>query len=123
MHADMSESVIRVPRLYMARIEARQLPAELLLDGIEEFVEAPIVEHVFQPCLGAVGAVAAIDKHLTDRVGDFDRVARLQDDSGIPGEILVAGNAAEREAIIDAGRDRRAFANLHRLESDIVRIF
>ena len=45
--------------------------AELLLDQREEFLEAPGVEHVFQPRLVAVGAVAVVDEHAHDGVGDL----------------------------------------------------
>src|SRR5206468_11520156 len=52
VHADMSEPVVRMARLHMRRIEPRQLPAEFLLDRVEELLETPIVEHVFEPRLG-----------------------------------------------------------------------
>ena len=57
--------------------DARQLAAELLLDGGEKLLEAPGVEHVFQPRLVAVGAVAVLDEDAHDRVGDLRRVLRL----------------------------------------------
>ena len=83
---------------------AGELPAELLLDQREEFVEAHGVEHVFHPRLVAVGAVAVLDEDAHDGVGDLGRVRGLHDHAGVAGEILVAGDAAEREAEPDAGR-------------------
>ena len=50
---------------------ARQLAAELFFDRGEEFLDAPGVEHIFQPRLGAVGAVAVLDEDAHDRVGDL----------------------------------------------------
>ena len=52
------------------------LRAELLLDRGEELLEAPGVEHVFQPRLVAVGAVAVLDEDAHDGVGDLGRVRR-----------------------------------------------
>ena len=47
--------------------------AELLLDEREELVDAHAVEHIFQPRLVPVGAVAEIDEDAHDGVGDFGR--------------------------------------------------
>ena len=49
----------------------------------EEFFEAQGVEHVFQPRLGAVGAVAVIDEHAHHGVGDLGGLGRLDDHAGI----------------------------------------
>ena len=97
-----------------------ELAAELLLDSGEEFLEAPGVEHVFQPRLVAVGAVAVLDEDAHDGVGDRRRLVRLDDDAGVAGEIAVAGDAAEREAEPDARLDAEAVLHLDRLEADVV---
>ena len=97
--------------------------AELLLDRGEEFLEAPGVEHIFEPRLGAVGAVAVVDEDAHHGVGDLGGVVGLDDDAGIAGEILVAGDAAEHEAEPDAGLDAEAVLHLDGLEADIVGIF
>ncbi len=123
MHADMREPVIRAARLHMRGIDAGELPPEPLLDGVEESLEAPIIENVFETRLGAIGAIAAIDEDMADRVRDFHGVARLQDDSSVAGEILVAGDPAKRKAVIDTGLNRCAVADFHRLEADVVRVF
>ncbi len=75
-HADMRGAVEGRARLHGLGRRARECPAELLLDGGEELVEAPRVEHVFQPRLVAVGAVAVLDEHAHDGVGDLGRVLR-----------------------------------------------
>ena len=49
-----------------ARIE---LAAEFLFDGGEKLLKAPGVEHIFQPRLGAVGAIAVLDEYAHHRVG------------------------------------------------------
>ena len=59
------------------------------------FSKPQAVEHVFQPRLGAVGAVAVVDEHAHHGVGDLGRLGGLDDHAGIAGEILVAGDAAE----------------------------
>ena len=86
----------------------------------EEFLEAPGVEHVFQPRLVAVGAVAVLDEDAHDGVGDLGRVLRLHDHAGVAREILVAGDAAEREPEPDARLDAEAVLHLDRLEADVV---
>ncbi len=88
-----------------ARVSLR---AELLLDGDQEFLKAPGVEHVFQPRLVAVGAVAMLDEHAHDRVGDFRRVLRLDHHAGIAREVAMARDAAERKAEPDARLDAEA---------------
>ena len=107
-------------RLHGLGRRARQLPAELLLDGGEEFLEAPGIEHVFQPRLVAVGAVAVLDEHAHHGVGDFRRVLRLHDHAGVAREVAMSGDAAEREAEPDARLDAVAVDHLDRLEADVV---
>ena len=51
------------------------------------------------------------------------RLLRLQDDAGIAREIAVAGDAAERETIVDAGLDAVPVQHLDRLEGDVVGLF
>ena len=46
--------------------------------------------------------------------------AGLTIDAGVAREILVAGDAAEREAEPDAGLDAEAVLHLDRLEADVV---
>ena len=119
-HADMRGAIEGRARLHGFGRRARQLPAQLLLDGGEEFLEAPGVEHVFQPRLVAVGAVAMLDEHAHHRVGDFRRVLRLHDHAGVAREIAVAGDAAEREAEPDARLDAVPVDHLDGLEADVV---
>ena len=58
VHADMRHAVERRTRHHRFRRHAGERLAEPLLDQAEEFVVAHPVEHVFQPRLVAVGAVA-----------------------------------------------------------------
>ena len=59
----------RRARRQRRRHGAVELAAELLFRQREEFLDAHLVEHVFQPRLGAVGAVAVFDEHAHHRVG------------------------------------------------------
>ncbi len=68
---------------------------------------APGVQHIFQPGLFAVGAVAVFDEDPHDGGGDGDALVGRQQNAAIAGEILVAGDAAELHAEVDARRDRR----------------
>ena len=88
MHADMAEAVEGRARRDRGVRHAGELAAELLLDEADEFLDAEGVEHVFEPRLGAVGAVAVVDEHPHDGVGDRRRLGRLADDAGLAGEIL-----------------------------------
>ena len=123
VHADMRHAVEGRPRRQRLRRHARKGVAELLLDEREELVDAHAVEHVFQPRLEPVGAVAGVDEDAHDGVGDFGRILRLDDDAGILGEILVAGDAAEAEAKPDAGLDAEAVLHLDRGKGDVVGVF
>ena len=71
MHADMGGAVEDRPRRDGLGGHAHELAAELLLDRGEELLEAPGVEHIFQPRLVAVGAVAVLDEDAHDGVGDL----------------------------------------------------
>src|SRR2546430_2513957 len=67
-----------------------ELAPELLLDQREELVDAEGIEHVFEPRLGAIGAVAVVDEDADDGVGDERCFRRLHDDAGLAAEIAVA---------------------------------
>ena len=94
--------------------------AELLLDQRQILLEAHGVEHVFQPRLVAVGAVAVLDEHADDGVGDLGRILGLHQHAGVAREILVPGDAAQRQAEPDAGLDAEAVLHLDRREADVV---
>ena len=111
------------PRLHGLGRRARQLPAQLLLDGGEEFLEPPRIEHVFQPRLVAVGAVAVLDVDAHDRVGDFGGVLRLHQHPGVAREIAMAGDAAEREAEPHARLDAVSVDHLDGRKADVVGVF
>ncbi len=99
-----------------------ELAAELLLDEAHEFLDAESIEHVFEPGLGAVGAIAVVDEHAHDGVRDRGRLRRLADDAGLAGEVLVPGDAADGDAEPDAGLDPEAVLHLDRGEADVVRV-
>ena len=88
----------------------------------KKFLEAPGVEQIFEPRLGAVGAVAVFDEDAQDRVRDLDRFIRTNDNSRVAREILVARDAAQRETEPHARRDAMAVAHLDRLKADVVRV-
>ena len=119
-HTDMRRAIEGRPRLDGLGRRARELLAKLLLDGGEEFLKAPGIEHVFQPRLVAVGAVAILDEDAHDGVGDFGGVLRLHQHAGVAREIAMAGDAAEREAKPDARLDAVPVDHLDRLEADVV---
>ena len=73
MHADMAVLVLRRTRQDRRRIDTQQRLAEFLLDLREERRHPHAVEHVFQPRLGAVGAIAVRDERAHDGVAHAAR--------------------------------------------------
>ena len=122
MNADMRGAVERRTRRHGAGHRAVEPAAEFLLEQTEEFLDAHGVEHVFQPRLGAVGAIAVIDEDAHHRVRHLAGILRQHQHTGIAGEIAVAGDAAEAELEPDAGSEAEAIVHLHRLEADVVGI-
>src|SRR6202011_352363 len=96
--------------------------AELVFHGGEELLEAPGVEHVFEPRLEAVGAVAVLDEHAHDRVGGERRLRGFDEDAAIAGEVAMAGDAAEQQPEPNARLEAEAVLDLDRLEADVVRV-
>ena len=103
MNAEMRCARERGPRRQRTRHGAVELAAELFFHQAEEFVHPQFVEHVFEPRLGAVGAVAGIDEHAHHRVGDLGGVGRLDQHAGVAGETVMSGEPAEAEPEPDAG--------------------
>ena len=100
-----------------------QFLAKLLLDSSQEFFDAYGVDHIFHARLETVGAIPGIDEDPHDGICDLGRVRRLDDDSGILGEILVAGDPADAQAKPDARLNAEAILHFDRRESDIVGVF
>jgi hypothetical protein len=119
----MRHAIESRPRGKRFRRHAGEGFAEPLLDEGEKLVVPHPVEHIFQPGLVAVGAVAEIDEDAHDGVRHFCRIGRLDDDVAVFGEIPVAGDAAEPEAKPDAGLDAKAVFHLDRGERDVVGVF
>ena len=120
VHADMRGAAEGGPRGNGAGHGAVELAAELLLGERDECLDADGVEHVFQPRLGAVGAVAVIDEDAHHRVRHHAGVLRLHQHAGVAGEIEMPGDAAEAELEPDAGFEPEAVLHRDRLEADVV---
>ena len=89
----------------------------------DELLDADRVEHVFQPRLVAIGAVAVLDENPHHRIGDLAGVLRLDEHAGIAGKVAMPGDAAQAQLEPDAGREARALVHLHRLKADVVGVF
>ena len=122
MHADMGGAV--EPRSGRERItdNAIEFAAEFFLDQPQHFVEAEAVDDVFEPRLGAVGAVAVIDEYAHDGVGHLGGVGGFDHHAGLAREVPVPGDAADHQAKPHAGHDLAALLHLDRLEADVVGI-
>ena len=97
--------------------------AELVFHGAQELLKAPGVEDVFEPRLGAVGAVAVVDEDAHHGIGHLGGVFGLDDDAGSASEILMPGDAAEHELEPDARLDAEAVLHGDGLEADVVGVF
>ena len=82
MHADMAMLVRRRARQDRRRIRTQQRFAELLFDFREERRHSHAVEHVFQPSLGPVGAVAVRDEHAHHGVAHLHGIVWRHDHAG-----------------------------------------
>jgi len=122
MHADMGGAVERRTRRDCPAGHAIELAAEFFLDQPRHFVGAEAIDDVFEPRLGAVGAVAMIDEYAHDGIGHLGGVGGLHHHAGLAREVPVPGDAADHQAKPHAGRDLAAFLHLDRLETDIVGI-
>src|ERR1700746_2301953 len=95
LRADMREPVESRPWRNGVRGRADELAAEPFFERGDEFFKAPGVKHVFQARLGAIGAVAMIDKDPHHRVGHRCRLGWLDNHTGVAGKSAVAGDAAK----------------------------
>ena len=105
MDADVAVLVGHRPRRDHRSGGAAQGLAVFLLDLGHEGVAAHAVEHVLQPRLLAVGAIAVVDEGAHDGGRDRHALVGLQQDAGLEGEIVMAGDAAELQMEVDAGLD------------------
>ncbi len=119
----MRGAIKRRPRRDRTRHRPVELPSELFFQQTDEFFNTHGVEHIFQPRLGAIGAIAVIDKDPHHRVGDRTGVLRLHQKSRVTGKISVSGDAAERKLEPHAGGETKTIVHLHGLEADVVGVF
>ena len=110
----------RRPRRQRLRRHTRERPAQSLLDCRHEFVDAHAVEDVFEARFEPVGAIAGVDEHPHDGIGDFGGILGAYDDAGVFGEVLVPGDAADAEAKPHAGVDPEAVPHLDGGKGDVV---
>src|SRR6266536_2549980 len=92
----------------------------MLLRFGQETVQPQALEYIFEPRLLAVGAVALIDEAAYQRERHWCALLRLDEQPGIAAEIAMAGDAAEQNPEIDAGRDRLALPDRDRRKADVV---
>src|SRR6476661_6801046 len=99
---------------------ARKRAAEFFLDGGKEFFDSHAVDHVFQSGLKPVYAVAQINEHADDGVGDLGCVRWPHDDARLPSKILVTGDATDAQSKPDAWLDTEPVLYFDCREGDII---
>src|SRR5262249_39752974 len=119
MNAEMGTFDVRLARDAAFQRKAPRLEGKVFLRLGEETVEAQSLEHVFEPRLLAVGAVAMIDERAHERERDRRAFLRADEQSAVAAEIPVPGDAAEQHAKIDAGRHALAPPARARRKADI----
>jgi len=76
---------------------------EFLLNFVEEFGGAPVVDEVFETSFFTVGAVAIFDEDAKHGGGEGGGFAGGDEEAAVGGELLVSGDAAELDAEVDSG--------------------
>ena len=97
-----------------------ELAAKFFLYEHHEFIDPHLLEHVLEPRLGPVGAIAVIDEHPHHRIGYRRRIRGPDDDSGVAREAAVARKSAEAKTEPNAGLKPEAVVHMHRLKADVV---
>jgi len=119
VNADMGVSGDGAARL--APLERHEAPRrrQMLRRLVDQFLDAPALDQVFEPCPLPVGAVAVVDEHAHDRGRRGDHLRRLKQHSGVACETAMPGETAEQHAKIDALGDRSPWADPDRGKADI----
>ncbi len=120
MHAEMRAFDGRLARHAAFQRKPLRLERKMFFRLGEETVQPQAFQHIFEPRLLAVGAIAVIDE--APHQGERYRRAFLRSDQqpGVAREIAVPGDAAEQDPEIDAGRDGLALADRDRRKADVV---
>ena len=102
--------------------EMAQGEGHFLRGFLEDFRDAPVIDEILEAGLLAVGAVAVFDEDADQGGGDGDGFGGCEQHAAIGGELLVAGDAAELHAEIDAGLDVRESlgSDFDGVEADVV---
>ena len=85
--------------------DANEREGEALLSLGEKLLHAPAVDEVFEAGLLAVGAIAVLGEDANHGGGDGDGLIGAEQNAAVGGKLLVAGDAAEQDAKVDAGGD------------------
>ncbi len=120
MHADVPGAVDGLARFAGGRGNADERKGETLFGLREELLDAPFVDEVLEASLLAVGAVAVLGEDANHGGGDGDGLVGPQEQAAVGGELLVAGDAAEQHAEVDAGGNAVAVVYPHGDEADVV---
>ena len=107
-------------RLERVAGNAVKLAAELLLDQRQHVLQPQAVDDVFEPRLGAVGAVAMVDEHAHDGIGHLGGVRGLHHDAGLARKVPVAGDAADHQPKPNAALESETVLHRDCLEADVV---
>ena len=122
VHTDVGGPIETWTRRDRTRHRAIELAAKLFFHQPEEFINADLVEHIFESRLGAIGTVAGLDENAYDRIRYHCRIAGLDQHACVACETLVAGQTTKAELEPDARRQPKTIIDLYRLETDVVGI-
>ena len=89
----------------------------------QKFLDAHGVEHVFQPRLVAVGAVAVLDEHAHHRIRDLARVRGPTSTPVSRAKSLCPVMPPRQSRNQTPGSSAKTVVHLHRLEADVVGVF
>ena len=120
---DAEVAVLRLRSGWLAGVERQitQRESEFFRGFLQGLRDAPVIDEILETRLLTVRAVAVFDEHADERGGDGDGFGGSEQHSAVRGELLVAGDAAELHAEIDAGLDAFVVrSDFHGVETDVV---
>ena len=121
MDAEVAVLGFRQGRLAEFQREMAEGEGHLLRGFLERFRDSPVIDEIFEAGFFAVGAVAVFDEDAHQGGGDGNRLGGSEQHAAVCGELLVAGDAAELHAEIDARPDALVVrSDFHRVEADVV---
>ncbi len=120
MNAEVSGSVDVVARFAVCEGETDEGKVESAFGFGEKAFYTPAIDEVLEAGFFPVGAVAVLGEDTDHGGGDGYGLVGAEEQAAVGRELLVAGDAAEEDAEVDAGGDAVTFVDAYGDEADVV---